>query len=85
MENLLSSGFFRFRFWKIEYSRIHRVLSNHEVTEFLLRLLRLLKSGVELDDALGFAIHEQKIRVLSFLICRMCEDLRKGLSLSSPL
>ena len=36
-------------------------LSNNEVTEFLLQLHRLLKSGVELDDALGFAVHEQKI------------------------
>ena len=60
-ENLLSSGFLRLRFWQIEHSRLHRVLSNHEVIEFLLQLQSQLKSGVELDDALGFAIHEQKI------------------------
>ena len=75
-ENLLSCGFFRLRFWKIERSRLHRVLSNHEVTEFLLQFHRLLKSGVGLDDALGFAVHEQKNCVLSFLLCRMREDLR---------
>jgi type II secretory pathway component PulF len=43
-ENLQSSGFFKLRFWKIEHSRLHRVLSNHEVTEFLLQLHRMLKS-----------------------------------------
>ena len=79
-ENQLSCGFFRLRFWKIERSRLHRVLSNNEVTEFLLQLHRLLKSGVELDDALGFAVHEQKNRVLSCLLCRMREDLRNGIS-----
>ena len=84
-ENLLSCGFFRLRFWKIERSRLHKVLNNNEVTEFLLQLHRLLKSGVELDDALGFAVHEQKNRVLSFLLCRIREDLRNGLSLSSAL
>ena len=84
-ENLLGRGFFRLRCWKIERSRLHRVLNNHEVTEFLLQLHRLLKSGVELDDALGFAVHEQKDRFLSFLLCRMREDLRNGLSLSSAL
>ena len=83
--NLLSRGFFRLHCWKIEHSRLHRVLSNLEVTEFLLQLHRLLKSGIELDDALGFAVHEQKDRVLSFLLCRMREDLRNGLSLSSAL
>ena len=60
-ENLLSNGFFSLRFWKIVRSRLHKVLSNNEVTEFLLQLHRLLKSGVELDDALGFTVHEQKI------------------------
>ena len=59
-ENLLNSGFFRLRFWKVERSRLHKVLSNNEVTEFLLQLHRLLKSGVELDAALGFAVHEKK-------------------------
>jgi type II secretory pathway component PulF len=38
-----------------------------------------------LDDALGFAVHEQKDPVLSFLLCRIREDLRNGLSLSSAL
>ena len=70
-ENLLSSGFFRLRVWEIEYSRLDRVISNHEITEFLLHLQCLLKSRVELDDALGFAVDEQKNRVLSFLLCRM--------------
>ncbi len=84
-ESLLREGFFRVRFWKIESSRLHRVLNNNEVTEFLLQLHRLLKSGVELDDALGFAVHEQKDPVLSFLLCRIREDLRNGLSLSSAL
>ena len=66
-ENLLSGGFFRLRFWKIERSPLRRVLSNHVVTEFLLQLHRLLKSGGELDDASGFALHEQKNRILNFL------------------
>ena len=83
-ENLLSSGFSRLRFWEIEHSLLHRVLSNHEVTEFLLQLHRLLESGVELDGALGFAVHEQKNRILNFLLCRMRGDLRNRLSLSSP-
>ena len=74
-ENLLSGGFFRLHFWKVERSCLHKFLSNNEVTEFLLQLHRLLKSGVELDDALGFAVHEQKNRVLSFLLCQMPEDL----------
>ena len=78
--NLLSSGFFRLRFWKVERSRLHKVLSNNEVTEFLLQLHSLLKSGVELDNSLGFAVHEQKNRVLSCLLCRMREDLRNGIS-----
>jgi type II secretory pathway component PulF len=56
---MLSSGFFRLRFWKVERSRLHKVLSNNQVTEFLLQLLSLLKSGVELDNSLGFAVHEQ--------------------------
>jgi type II secretory pathway component PulF len=73
------------RFWEIEHSRLHRALSNHEVTKFLLQLNRLLKSRVELDDALGFAVDEQKNRVLSFLLCQMHEDLWNGLSLSSTL
>ena len=84
-EILLREGFFRVRFWKIERTRLHRVLNNNEVTEFLLQLHRLLKSGVELDDALGFALHEQKDRFLSFLLCRMRQDLRNGLSLSNAL
>jgi len=84
-EHLLQEGYYRVRFWKIESSRLHRVLNNNEVTEFLLQLHRLLKSGVELDDALGFAVHEQKDPVLSFLLCRIREDLRNGLSLSSAL
>ena len=75
-ENLLSVGFFRLRFWKIKRSRLHKVLGNNEVTEFLLQLHRLLKSRVELGDALGFAVNEQKNRVLSFMLCRMREDLR---------
>ena len=83
--HLLQEGYYRVRFWKIESSRLHRVLNNNEVTEFLLQLHRLLKSGVELDDALGFAVHEQKDPVLSFLLCRIREDLRNGLSLSSAL
>jgi type II secretory pathway component PulF len=59
-ENLLRRGFFRLCCWKIQHSRLHRVLSNHEITEILLQLHRLLKSGVELDDALGFAVHEKR-------------------------
>ena len=40
-------------------------------TELLLQLHRLLKSRVELDDALGFAVNEQKNRVLGLLLCRI--------------
>jgi len=61
------------------------VLGNTEVTEFLLQLHRLLKSGVELDDALSFAIHEQKDRLLCFLLCQARQDLRSGLSLRAAL
>jgi type II secretory pathway component PulF len=84
-KNLQSSGFFILRFWNIEHSRLHRVLRNHEVTEFLLQLHRLLKYRVKLDDTLGFAVHEQINRILSLLLCRIREDLRNGLSLSSAL
>jgi len=55
-EHLLLEGYYRVRFWKIQQSHLHRSLNNTEITEFLLQLHRLLKSGVELDDALGFAI-----------------------------
>ena len=61
------------------------MLGNTEVTGFLLQLHRLLKSGVELDDALSFAIHEQKDRLLCFLLCQACQDLRSGLSLRAAL
>lgn len=84
-ESLLREGFFRVRFWKIERTRLNRVLNNDQVTEFLLQLHRLLKSGVELDDAFGFVLHEQKDHVLSFLLCSMRQDLRNGLSLSSAM
>ena len=84
-EHLLQEGYYRVRFWKIQQSHLHRSLNNTEITEFLLQLHRLLKSGVELDDALGFAIQEQKNNVLSFLLCRIRQDLRDGLSMSSAL
>ena len=84
-EHLLQEGYYRVRFWKIQQSHLHRSLNNTEITEFLLQLHRLLKSGVELDDALGFAIQEQKNNVLSFLLCRIRQDLRNGLSMSSAL
>jgi len=84
-EHLLQEGYYRVRFWKIQQSHLHRSLNNTEITEFLLQLHRLLKSGVELDDALGFAIQEQKNNVLSFLLCRIRQDLREGLSMSSAL
>ena len=61
-ERLQQDGFYRIRFWKIHQSSLNKVLGNTEVTEFLLQLHRLLKFGVELDDALSFAIHEQKDR-----------------------
>ena len=84
-EHLLQGGYYRVRFWKIQQSHLHSSLNNTEITEFLLQLHRLLKSGVELDDALGFAIQEQKNNVLSFLLCRIRQDLRDGLSMSSAL
>ena len=84
-EHLLQEGYYRVRFWKIQQSHLHRSLNNTEITEFLLQLHRLLKSGVELDDALGFAVQEQKDRVLSFLLCWIRQDLRDGLSMSSAL
>ena len=84
-EHLLLEGYYRVRFWKIQQSHLHRSLNNTEITEFLLQLHRLLKSGVELDDALGFAIQEQKNNVLSFLLCRIHQDLREGLSMSSAM
>ena len=84
-EHLLQEGYYRVRFWKIQQSHLHRSLNNTEITEFLLQLHRLLKSGVELDDALGFAVQEQKDHVLSFLLCRIRQDLRDGLSMSSAL
>ena len=84
-EHLLQEGYYRVRFWKIQQSHLHKSLNNTEITEFLLQLHRLLKSGVELDDALGFAIQEQKNNVLSFLLCRIRQDLRDGLSMSSAL
>ena len=84
-EHLLKEGYYRVRFWKIQQSHLHRSLNNTEITEFLLQLHRLLKSGVELDDALGFAVQEQKDCVLSFLLCRIRQDLRDGLSMSSAL
>ena len=84
-ERLQQEGFYRIRFWKIHQSSLNKVLGNTEVTEFLLQLQRLLKSGVELDDALSFAIHEQKDRLLCFLLCQARRDLRSGLSLSAAL
>jgi len=84
-EHLLLEGYYRVRFWKIQQSHLHRSLNNTEITEFLLQLHRLLKSGVELDDALGFAVQEQKDHVLSFLLCRIRQDLRDGLSMSRAL
>ena len=84
-EHLLQGGYYRVRFWKIQQSHLHSSLNNTEITEFLLQLHRLLKSGVELDDALGFAVQEQKDHVLSFLLCRIRQDLRDGLSMSSAL
>mgnify|MGYP000500303149 FL=1 len=84
-EHLLQEGYYRVRFWKIQQSHLHKSLNNTEITEFLLQLHRLLKSGVELDDALGFAVQEQKDHVLSFLLCRIRQDLRDGLSMSSAL
>ncbi len=84
-EHLLQEGYYRVRFWKIQQSYLHSSLNNTEITEFLLQLHRLLKSGVELDDALGFAIQEQKNNVLSFLLCRIRQDLREGLSMSSAM
>ena len=84
-EHLLQGGYYMVRFWKIQQSHLHSSLNNTEITEFLLQLHRLLKSGVELDDALGFAIQEQKNNVLSFLLCRIRQDLREGLSMSSAL
>ena len=84
-ERLQQEGFYRIRFWKIHQSSLNKVLGNTEVTEFLLQLHRLLKSGVELDDALSFAIHEQKDRLLCFLLCQARQDLRSGLSLSAAL
>lgn len=84
-EHLLLEGYYRVRFWKIQQSHLHKSLNNTEITEFLLQLHRLLKSGVELDDALGFAVQEQKDHVLSFLLCRIRQDLRDGLSMSSAL
>jgi len=84
-EHLLQGGYYRVRFWKIQQSHLHSSLNNTEITEFLLQLHRLLKSGVELDDALGFAIQEQKNNVLSFLLCRIRQDLREGLSMSSAM
>ena len=84
-EHLLQEGYYRVRIWKIQQSHLHSSLNNTEITEFLLQLHRLLKSGVELDDALGFAIQEQKNNVLSFLLCRIRQDLREGLSMSSAL
>ena len=84
-ERLQQEGFYRIRFWKIHQSSLNKVLGNTEVTEFLLQLHRLLKSGVELDDALSFAIHEQKVRLLCFLLCQARQDLRSGLSLSAAL
>ena len=84
-EHLLLEGYYRVRFWKIQQSYLHSSLNNTEITEFLLQLHRLLKSGVELDDALGFAVQEQKDHVLSFLLCRIRQDLRDGLSMSSAL
>lgn len=84
-ESLLQEGFYRVRLRKIQLSSLNRALNNSEVTEFLLQLHRLLKSGVELDAALGFAVHEQKDAVLSYLLCRMRQDLQQGLSLSTAL
>ena len=84
-EHLLQEGYYRVRFWKIQQSHLHKSLNNTEITEFLLQLHRLLKSGVELDDALGFAVQEQKDHVLSFLLRRIRQDLRDGLSMSSAL
>lgn len=84
-EILQQEGFFRVRFWKIQLSSLNKVLSNTEITDFLLQLHRLLKSGVELDDAFSFAIQEQKDRVLCFLLCQARQDLRSGLSLSACL
>ena len=84
-EHLLLEGYYRVRFWKIQQSHLHKSLNNTEITEFLLQLHRLLKSGVELDDALGFAVQEQKDHVLSFLLCRIRQDLRDGLTMSRAL
>ena len=59
-EHLLQEGYYRVHFWKIQQSHLHRNLNKTEITEFLLQLHRLLKSGVELDDALGFVVQEAK-------------------------
>ena len=48
-EHLLQGGYYRVRFWKIQQSHLHRILNNTEITEFLLYLYHMLKSGVELD------------------------------------
>ncbi len=82
---LIQEGFYKCRFWKIPESSLHKSLNNSEITHFILQMQRLLKSGVELDDAIGFVIGEQEDRNLCYIFCRMREDLRDGVAFSSAL
>jgi len=84
-EGLQQEGFYRIRLWKIHQLSLNKVLSNTEVTEYLLQLHRLLISGVEQDYALSFGIHEQQDRMFCFLLCYARQNLRSGLSLSAAV
>ena len=61
-EHLLQEGYYRVLFWKIYQSHLLRNLNNAEITEFLLHLYHLLKSGVELDDTEGLLYRSKKSR-----------------------
>ncbi len=84
-ERLYSEGMFRVRMWKIPRYRQNAQIGLEELVSFLVQLQRMQKSGFEVYDAMDFIIREQEDPVLAFVLCRVRDDMREGVSLSAAL
>ena len=79
---LLSRGIFHIHLHKIPHYQLKSPVPLKELVTILLQLERLQKSGFPLNQSLQLIISETKNHRLAYAVCKIRQDLQKGLSLS---
>ena len=76
---------FQLKFERVAQYKIQTSLSDEILVEFLTNLDRLLKSGMELYDCLGFIIRYHNNTLFCYLLSSIREDLQEGKSFSMAI